>query len=240
MISFKKKNFILNNQILYFFYKLLKIFKNKKKGWFFSEFAEDVLVFRYLQKFKKGIYIDVGCYHPYKGSLTFKLFRRGWRGFNFDLSKVSIDLFRISRPKDFNMCCAISDKDKKIKFFENSKINQQNTILTKGKESKKIKEINSYKLNTILKKYKIIKFDYLNIDVEGAEFQVLKGLDLRKYKPKLITLEINNFLDALNNKKKINKYLFENNYFLFNRVGVTNFYFHKTFMKKIDKLIQVK
>ena len=173
-------------------------------------------------------------------SLTFKLFKIGWQGLNVDLSKVSIDLFKISRPNDVNICCAISDKDKKIKFFENSKINQQNSILTYGKESKKIKEINSYKLNTILKKNKIAKFDYLNIDVEGAEIQVLNGLDIKKYKPKLITLEINNFLNALDSKTSINNHLLKNNYFLFNRVGVTNFYFHKEFMKKIDKLIQVK
>ena len=235
-----RKNFIFNNKILYFFYKLLKIFKNRKRGWFLSEFAEDELVFRYLQNFKKGIYVDIGCYHPYKGSLTFKLFKIGWQGLNVDLSKVSIDLFKISRPNDVNICCAISDKDKKIKFFENSKINQQNSILTYGKESKKIKEINSYKLNTILKKNKIAKFDYLNIDVEGAEIQVLNGLDIKKYKPKLITLEINNFLNALDSKTSINNHLLKNNYFLFNRVGVTNFYFHKEFMKKIDKLIQVK
>lgn len=239
MISVKKKLFY-NNKIIYFFYKIAKILRNKKKGWHFAEFAEDVLVDRYLHKFKKGIYIDIGCYHPYKGSLTFKLFKRGWSGVNIDLSKFSVDLFKISRPKDINICCAISSKNKQIKFFENSKINQQNSILFKGKKLNQIKKIQSYQLNKILEKHKILKFDYLNIDVEGAEFQVLQGFNLKKFRPKLITLEINNFKDGLNASKcLINKYLYKNNYILFNRVGVTNFYFLKKYIKKVHELIDI-
>ena len=116
MINANKKKLIFNNKIFYYLYKLLKIFKNKKKGWYFAEFAEDVLVARYLKKFKKGVYVDVGCYHPYKGNLTFKLFKKGWKGLNIDLSKVSIDLFEISRPRDINVCCAVSDVNKQINY----------------------------------------------------------------------------------------------------------------------------
>ena len=52
------------------------------------------MVNRIFKNYNEGIYIDVGAYHPYKSSLTYKLFkRRGWRGMNIDLSKTSIDLF---------------------------------------------------------------------------------------------------------------------------------------------------
>ena len=63
----------------------------------------------YISAFKdKGFYIDVGCYHPIKYSLTHKLHKIGWSGINIDISKESIDLFNIFRPKDKNLNIGIS------------------------------------------------------------------------------------------------------------------------------------
>ena len=41
-----------------------------------------------LENIKKGVYVDVGCYHPFKGSLTLRLFKRNWSGVNIDISKI--------------------------------------------------------------------------------------------------------------------------------------------------------
>lgn len=239
MNSKKIKDFIFNNNFLYYFYKLIKIWRNKKKGWYLSEFAEDVLVFRLLKKFSKGIYVDIGAYHPFKGSLTYKLYQIGWRGLNIDISKISIDLFNMTRSRDININCAISNQNGSIEFFENSKINQQNTIMIEGKEVSKLKKIDCYELNSILQNNKISNFDYLNIDVEGAEMKVLEGLNLSLYRPRLITLEINDFLSALDLKNQINKHLISNNYILINRVGVTNFYYDSKFVNSISDSIKI-
>ena len=70
------KNKLLKNKLFYFFYKILKIYRNKKPSVHFGEFAEDVFINRLFKNVNKGFYVDVGCYHPFKGSLTAKLYEK--------------------------------------------------------------------------------------------------------------------------------------------------------------------
>ena len=58
-------------------------------------------------------------------------------------------------------------------------------------------------MNQILNKYNIKKINFLTIDVEGHEFNVLKGFDIKKYSPELVVIE---FLDL-----KMKKFEFYNN-----------------------------
>ena len=79
----------------------------------------------------------------------------------------------------------------------------------KGRLKKKI--INSYSLEEIFSwgKYKDYEIDFLDVDVEGADLQVLKGLNFPKRKPKLICIEIHqkNF-----KKHKIYRFLIKKKY----------------------------
>ena len=181
-----------NNKFLYFFYKLQKLYKNKSPNAHFAEFAEDVMVNRIFKNQDKGTYIDIGAYHPFKGSLTYTLFKKGWKGTNVDLSKTSIDLFKMARPNDVNICCAISNKTEKKIYFENSPINQQNSLIKQNNEQREI-EIQAYTLDDLLISRNIENPDYLNIDTEGNEMDVLEGVNFDKINPKLITIEENDF-----------------------------------------------
>jgi len=62
--------------------------------------------------------------------------------------------------------------------------------------------------------------DILKIDIEGGELKCLKGLDLRKYHPKLILLE------NICNKDDIKKYLESHNYTLDKRITYNEFYLY--------------
>jgi len=226
------KEMLLKNKIFYLFYKYLKIYRNKKGKLFFSETGEDIIINRLFRGINFGFYVDVGAYHPFKGSLTYLLFKRGWQGVNLDLSKTSIDLFKICRPKDININCAVSNKDGKIFFYQNSIINQQNSIFKNNNSQKKIL-IDSFKLDSIIKKNYIKKIDFLNVDTEGAELNVIKSLNLKIFRPKLISVEDNDSYsleDVL--KKKLHNYLIKKNYILFNRIGVTNVYLSKEYKKE--------
>ena len=103
------KSLIKKNLILNWIYKIQKIYKNKKPNFHYGEFAEDIFINRVFKNLKSGFYIDIGAYHPFKGSLTFLLFQKGWRGLNIDLSEDSIELFKIARPNDLNVNCAITN-----------------------------------------------------------------------------------------------------------------------------------
>ncbi len=233
-----KINFFKKNRFLYWIYKMQKIYKNKKPGSHYAEFAEDVMVNRIFQNFKSGFYVDVGAYHPYKGSLTFGLYNKGWKGLNLDISETSIDLFNLARPKDININCAISDFSGDTYYYENSAINQQNSLINSDKNQKKIK-IQSYKLSEIINFNKINKVDFVNIDTEGNELQVLKGIDFDKINPVLFTIEDNSFeINDVNKKEKI-KFLEEKNYKLINIIGVTMFFVKNEYVSEVYEYIKI-
>tara|TARA_Y100001958_G_C21136551_1_gene476438 strand:+ start:93 stop:794 length:702 start_codon:yes stop_codon:yes gene_type:complete len=232
------KKYIFNNRILYFIYKLQKIYKDKFPNKHFAEFAEDVMINRIFKNDNKGVYVDIGAYHPYKGSLTYLLFKKGWRGMNIDLSKTSIDLFKIARPNDLNICCAISNKTEKKTYFENSPINQQNSLIRQNTSQKEI-IIDAYRLDDLLTLKNFKNFDYLNIDTEGNEIDVLEGINFKKISPKLITIEENNFFKISKaDNEKIN-FLEERNYILINIIGVTMFFYQKDFLDEISDKIKI-
>ena len=158
---------------------------------------EDLNILNFFKSKKNGFYVDVGCFHPLDRNNTYLLYLNNWRGINIDISQFSIDLFDFLRPDDLNYQCAISNKNKMVEVFFQKELSQLTTIEEKqahkvfqGKIKKN--KIEAFSLNQILEKnkYNNTEIDLLDIDVEGADLQVLQGLDFKKYKPKLICVEI--------------------------------------------------
>ena len=125
------------------------------------------------------------------------LYLKGWRGINIDISDFSIKLFKFLRPEDLNLNLAISNLEGEIDMFFQKKIYQLSTI--KEKHAKTAfqgtihnKKILSRRLNSILEesKYRGKRINFLNIDVEGSDFEVLQSLDFNKYSPELICIEV--------------------------------------------------
>jgi len=158
---------------------------------------EDTAILNYFKDRKNGFYVDVGCYHPIHRNNTHLLHMQNWSGVNIDTSQFSIDLFNFMRPKDLNYNCAISDKNENIKLFYQKELSQLSTIEKGQAESVfqgdiKEKEIQAFTLDEILSrdKYSNSKIDLLDIDVEGADLKVLRGLSFDKFKPELVCVEI--------------------------------------------------
>ena len=233
----KLKELLFKNFFTYYFYKKLKIFRNSSKNEHLGEFGEDIFIRRFFKNTRSGFYVDIGCYHPIKGSLTYYLFKKGWNGLNIDLSKVSIDLFKIARPKDYNVNAAITDFDGDTIYYENGAINQQNSLISNG-QKKQIK-IKAYKLETLLNNLNITNVDFLNIDVEGNDFKVISNFNFSKFRPKLISIEQNIYNSEELLKLDCHKLLTKNNYFLTSKIGVTCIYIDKKYEKSIQSIISV-
>ena len=192
------------------------IFKNKifltRKSYAHTE--EDLYI---LKKFKnkKGFYVDVGCHHPTRLNNCHLLYKNGWNGINIDISSLSIKLFNLARKKDININMAVSLKKKKVRFYYDKLISLY-ISLNKRKELDRFREINSDTLTNIIDKtkYKNQKIDFLSIDAEGKDLEVLKSLDLKRYNPIYICIEIYSDKDESFNIKnnQIYKYLMNKNY----------------------------
>ncbi len=234
MIKHFKEKFI-KNTLIYKFYRYLKYKIN-----FFASYGatgEDVLL-RKIFKNKIGFYVDVGALHPINGSNTYHLYKKGWKGINFDLMIDNIKLFKIFRPRDISINVAVSskpgfvnsyifDKGSGLNTLEKNWAEKWKKIINKNYLTIKIKK---EKLNTLLKKYNCPNnFDLLNIDVEGHEIEVIKGLDFRIYKPKIITIEIHAKKTEDIFKSNVYKFLKKKNYELISQYYQTSFFKIKNF-----------
>jgi FkbM family methyltransferase len=183
-------------KLLYYSFYRPKIFFPKKN---YSIFGEDEFIDNYFKDKSNGFYIDVGCYHPLDGNNTYLLYKKGWNGINLDINFYSIKLFNFLRKKDINIHSGVSQKKDKLTMYYRKEINMLNTLDEKVakihfRNGYKKREIQVNTLNFFISKYfkKIKKIDFINIDVEGSELEVLKSLNIRHYKPQLICIEIHN------------------------------------------------
>ena len=135
-------------------------------------------------------------------------------------------MFNYFRKKDINLQYAISDSNNEVELFFYHNRAAKNTISKDfGAGAKSIKKIKTITLNQVLNINNIqSRIDFLTIDVEGNEMNVLKGFDLNKYNPTLIMLEfiepgVKEFYDKNIQRvqnSEIYKYLIKNNYKLIN------------------------
>ena len=216
-------------------------FKYQKKS--YSLNGVDLIIDYIFKNKKDGFYLDIGAQHPVSNNNTYLLFKKGWSGINIDLDKKNINLFKIARPKDLNLNYAISDSEKEVDLFfyhESSPINtlSENVSNFQKAEVKKIKKIQTKILNNVLDELNLKHhIDYMNIDVEGHEDKVLKGFNIKKYKPSVISVEYldlnmkklefkNNDINNLLNSN-LYKYLTQNDYYFVNWLHGDLIFVHK-------------
>ena len=195
-----------------------KIFLRRESYGFESE---DLYINEYLKNIQNGFYVDIGAFNPIRGSNTYLLYKRGWSGINVDADKNSIRMFKILRRKDYNFNYAVSSTEsKKINLFYEKHSSAVKTISKKFRDlalkNYKIKKVKTSNFEDIIKKTNFLnrQIDFLNIDCEGSDFDVLKLIDLVKYKPKLICIEINSYAIKDIKNSNVYKHLLNNNFML--------------------------
>lgn len=201
---------------------------------FYGISAEDQVVQTLLKHPKTGYYVDVGCNHPIKFSNTFVLYMRGWKGLTIDADSRMIDLHMRIRPKDVSVCCALSDSEHEVVFtkFEDSSVSSVSPEFTmEMKNSVKVlgeERLQTRTLQSILCENAVPNdFDLLQIDVEGHDYEVLQGIDLNEYRPKLIMVEISKLQIENYTSNKICAYLKENGYDFIAYYNINGFFLRK-------------
>lgn len=177
-------------------YALRKVVGHKR----FSVWSETDTFVRELIKLyevlppSNGFYVDVGCWHPKKLNNTYHLYREGWRGINIDIDEVKVEAFKVARPKDINIRCAVSNQVGEVEYWKHSFWSSLNTLEEKKLdypgEWRKV-SVHADTLTNLLDQtvYENRPIDFLSVDVEGHELPIFRSLDFARYRPKVICVE---------------------------------------------------
>lgn len=225
----KLKQFILKNTPK----KLVKIYQEPKREvcnldlystLSYSQEGEDLLLKRKFEGQTNGFYVDIGAHHPRRFSNTFLFYQRGWSGINIDAMPGSMDLFKQERHRDINLELGISEREQELIYYifnepalntfsENEASKKNGWLDYKVVEKKLIKTL---PLKHVLEKYldPEMEIDFMSIDVEGYDLEVLKSNDWVKFRPVFILVEDLNkiSLNEVFEKSDIYRFLTLNGY----------------------------
>jgi FkbM family methyltransferase len=204
-----------------------------QKSW--SQEGEDLILSRFFEQQPRGFYVDVGAHHPHRFSNTYKFYLKGWKGINIDATPGSMNLFNKLRKRDVNLEIPVSSKSQKMLFY----IFNEPALNGFSKDISQERHKGNNKYHIVRTEYLITKtlseildehlpgnsnIDFLSIDVEGLDFDVIKSNDWSKYRPRLVLVEILNSSISDLNQSKIAKYLFNQGYEFYAKTVNTVFF----------------
>lgn len=164
----------------------------------FGYLAEDLIAARLLDShLRKGFYVDVGCNDPVRLSNTLTLYAAGWRGINVDANPEVVERMRRQRPDDVTVCSLVGrpGEDRELVVFADDALSTADPHFAQrwasSAEVVRRVPLRCRSLTDILGEHSApAELDFLNVDVEGMELEVLESLDFERFRPRLIALEI--------------------------------------------------
>jgi len=182
----------------------------------------DKKMLKYLN-FKDGFFIDIGANDGVNQSTTWYFEKTlNWRGILIEpLPHIYNELIRNRDSKNYFYNCAVVSRFYKKKTidlsYDEDTLTTKLKFLEKENKNKKTVKVKTQTIRSILKKSipseKII--DFFSLDVEGAEFEVLNGIDYSKNL-------INYFLIETSDFKKLKSFLTKKNFKFISRLSNYN------------------
>jgi len=175
---------------------------------------------------KDGFFVDVGAHRPRHNSLSWPLEQEGWRGILVEPQKDLCERLRSERPRStvFQVAAGAPEQrgsadlelttDKGHAGLRASSFNPTAVVI--GTESVDVRT-----LDELLAEAGAGSVDFVSIDVEGTELDVLKGFDLDRYRPTLVLLE--DIVDSLDK----HLHMRSRGYRIIRRTGLNNWYVPK-------------
>lgn len=157
---------------------------------------EDVMLWRALKRVESGFYLDVGSNDPEVDSVTRAFYDRGWRGINVEPLPRYRARTLDRRPRDITECVAAGAEEGTLTLFDVPAIEGWATLDARVAEQHRgqghvIVEIPVpvRTLNALCAQHVTGDIHFLKIDVEGFEREVLRGIDLRRWRPWILLIE---------------------------------------------------
>lgn len=213
----------------------------------YSQCGEDLIVSFIMERLniKRPSYLDLGAHRPIFISNTYLFYKGGSRGVCVEADPTLCVDFRKKRPKDILLNIGVGTKKGKLPFYimtarslntfsleEAEKIAAGNIH---GKQNiEKIVEIDLIPVNEIVKQYCPKEIDFVSLDIEGLDFEILKTFDFTKNRPKIWCIETLGFDEKGREYKEqeIIDYMDKKGYFVYADTNINSIFVDKKLMKR--------
>jgi len=161
----------------------------------YAQNLEDVVLDRALHA-PSGFYVDVGAASPSTASVTRHFYELGWSGINIEPLPEYVSELRLARPRDWTIEAVagaspgqssfhVVESDQDLSTFDPRRVEQMRAEGIRTNE----RLIEMVTLNDVLEQAQPMAIDFLKIDAEGTEREVLLGIDLRMWRPRVLLIE---------------------------------------------------
>jgi FkbM family methyltransferase len=181
----------------------------------YSQSGEDVII-NYLfstYNITNPTYLEIGTNWPVKCNNTFYFYNRGCRGVCIEPDREMYELIKRTRPHDtvLNIGIGLSDVKEAVFYLFPGEVNGWSTF---SKEEAQIREKESgikpkevivplRNINSIIEENFSPYPNFISLDVEGLDLEILKSMDFNRFRPEIICVETITF--SINNtEEKIN------------------------------------
>ncbi len=200
----------------------------------YAQNREDVILWRSLKNISKGFYIDVGANDPVIDSVTKAFYDHGWSGINIEPVTQWYDLLCEDRQRDINLNVAAGKENGQLTIYEipDTGLSTQNKSTAERHSDE-----SGYQNSSIIVPVKTLSsictekvsgdIHFLKIDVEGAEKDVLQGIDLSQIRPWIILVEATDPNTKAENYEDWEYLLLDSGYQFVYLDGVNRFYIAK-------------
>jgi FkbM family methyltransferase len=189
----------------------------------YAQFADDLVAAHLFNAInvEKPTYLDIGAFDPINDNNTYLFYLAGSRGVLVEPNKAITERLRSVRPLDTLLVAAIGIGDEKeadYYMFDNPGLNtidKDDAMRVERDTPHKLQQVVKVPLlninNVIAEHFGGKAPDYISIDIEGLDYDVLKSLNYKKYRPKIICAETI-ILSTLKHNPKTVELLTANNY----------------------------
>jgi|LauGreStaDraftv2_3_1035109.scaffolds.fasta_scaffold12342_2 hypothetical protein len=199
-----------------------------------SQFGQDIHVIQNIYKNKKnGYFVEIGAYDGISMSNTNYLEKHfNWKGICVECNPLWYSRLINNRPNSINYDYAVYNKDNQTLDFINDDTGGCSGFVETNSHKhilhKQIITVNTRKLTTILDMANAPNFiEFLSLDTEGSEYEILNSHDFDKYKFGYICVE-HNFIEA--NRKKIRELLETKGYRFYRENNVDDDFIHESLL----------
>jgi FkbM family methyltransferase len=165
-----------------------------------SQCAEDIVLETIIGDKQDGFYLDLGAHDPTTISVTKLFYDKGWTGINVEANPHKFNELVEFRVRDINVNAVVGREESyAFSVMSSSAMSTADPktlerLVSEGKISEVTRlQIKGVTLRSLLTEYSRTKVDFLNIDLEGMDFEALKSgkfeeLDIQRY-PQYVCLE---------------------------------------------------